>query len=220
MPPLPTVPNVLRADLQYNDGSDLSVAARHFFRYSGAPPTSADALTLAADIYGAMASHAGLWDTFSSLAGCKVTDLSSSTGGVGEHAQVTIGTRPNTPLPGGTAVVVNYVIARRYRGGKPRNYMPWFVADDLQPRQLWFAEAVNDATTALAAFFPAVIGLVSGGTTITAHVNVSYYSGFTAVQNPITGRWRNVPKLRTTPLVDDILSWSVSSRPGSQRRRN
>lgn len=220
MPPLPLVPNVLRADLQWHDGSDLSVSSRHFFRYSGGPPTSADALALAADIYAAMSPHDGLWDTFSEFAGVKVTDLSSNTGGVGEHAQATVGARPNTPLPGGVAVVVNYVIARRYRGGKPRNYLPWFVADDIDPRQVWFAEATNDATTALSAFFTAVIGLVSGGTTITSHVNVSYYSGFTAVQNPITGRWRNVPKLRTTPVVDDILSWSVSSRPGSQRRRN
>lgn len=220
MPALPSVPNVLRVDWQFQDGSDANVSARNFFRYSGSAPTSADCVALAATIYGLQAAHASVWDTFSELIGTKVTDLSSPMGGIGEHSQVTVGTRPNTPLPGGAACLVNYVIARRYRGGKPRNYFPWFVADDINPRQAWFAEAINDATNALTAYFAGVIGLVQGGTTITAHVNVSYYDGFTVVTNPITGRARNVAKLRAVPVVDDILSWTVSSRPASQRRRN
>jgi hypothetical protein len=72
----------------------------------------------------------------------------------------------------------------------------------------------------LAAYFAAVIGSTAGSTTITEHVNVSYYSGFTAVENPITHRWKNVSNPRSTPVVDNIQSWAIAGHVASQRRRN
>lgn len=161
-----------------------------------------------------------LWEPGTLLTGVKVTDLSSSSGGVGEHSQSTAGTGNVASLPGGTSVLVNYLINRRYRGGKPRSYFPWGSETEMATRQSWVGTFITDCTSALTTYFAAVIGLVVGGTTLTSHVNVSYYEGFTVVTNPVTGRSRNVPKLRTTPVVDDILSWSVSAKPGSQRRRN
>lgn len=220
MPALPAIPNVLRADLQWTVGGDLDVITRFFFRYSGGPPSSADAVTIAADIYSAAAAMDSLWEPGTDLTGVKVTDLSSSTGGVGEHSQVTSGSGSTASMPGSVSVLVNYVITRRYRGGKPRSYFPFGSEVNIATRQTWAAGFITSVNSALSTFFGAVIGIVGGGTTITAHVNVSYYEGFIVVTNPVTGRSKNVAKPRTVPIVDDILSWTTSSRPGSQRRRN
>lgn len=220
MPPLPNVPNVVKSQLLWSDSADNDVRTTLFFRYSGGSPTGTDCNALAADIYSAIAAMVGQWTASTQLTGVEVTDLSSPSGGQGLHAQSTAGTRAGSDLAGGTCVVVGYVIGRRYRGGKPRSYLPFFSASDLTTRQQWTAGDLTALDSALATAFAAIIGSSSGSTTLTDHVNVSYYDGFTVVTSPTTGRARNVPKLRTTPVVDVITSFGARSQPGSQRRRN
>jgi hypothetical protein len=220
MPPLHSVPNVIKAQLLWSDSSDNDVRTTLFFRYSGGPPTSTDAVALAADIYTAAAAMLGNWTPTTQLTGVEVTDLSSPAGGQGLHAASTPGTLSGSDLAGGTAVVVGYLITRRYRGGKPRSYFPFFSADSLATRQTWIGADLTALDSALTTFFSAVIGSSAGTTTITDHVNVSYYLGFTVVTNPVTGRARNVSTPRATPVVDVISSFGARPRPGSQRRRN
>jgi hypothetical protein len=86
-------------------------------------------------------------------------------------------------------------------------------------RQNWSTAFVGDVTAALTSAFAAIIGASAGGTTITQHVNVSYYAGFTVVTSPTSGRARNVPTLRSSPHVDTITSFAVSQRIANQRRR-
>jgi hypothetical protein len=160
-----------------------------------------------------------LWDSTTSLTGVQVLDLSTATGGVGEHFQATAGTSSSGIPTAATCTLINYVIARRYRGGKPRSYFPFGGPGDQATRQTWSATYTTSVTSLLSTYFNSVINQTAGSTTITAHVNVSYYSGFTVVTNPITGRAKNVSKVRTTPLVDNIQSWSVQVHPSSQRRR-
>lgn len=219
MPPLPSVPNVLKSDLQWSLPGVALVRTRNYFRYSGGAPTSTDATALAADIYGAMSPHAVLWTDAVNLVGVEVTDLSSPTGGQGVHAQSTPGTRGVTDLPANATVLVNYLISRRYRGGKPRSYFPFFTQADIVTPTSWDPTALTAVDSAMSAFFGAVIGSISGSTTITDHVNISYYEGFT-IFNPGGGkRARNVATPRTTPLVDVISSFAASARIASQRRR-
>jgi hypothetical protein len=210
----------MKCQLLWSDSADNDVRTTLYFRYSGGPPDPTDANALAADIYSLAAAMDGQWSSTTQLTGVEVTDLSSSSGAQGLHAQSQAGTRAGTDLAGGTAVVVGYVITRRYRGGKPRSYLPFFTSSDLTTRQQWAAGDLTALDSALATFFSGVIGLSSGTTTITNHVNVSYYDGFTVVTNPVTGRARNVPKLRTVPVVDVITSFGARAQPGSQRRRN
>ncbi|MBA0087123.1 MAG: hypothetical protein HRJ53_19235 [Acidobacteria bacterium Pan2503] len=115
--------------------------------------------------------------------------------------------------------LVNLHIARRYRGGKPRQYWPFGVITDLNNTKNWntsFQTAVNNAMIALNS---AAIAMAWTGGNIAAPVNVSYYHGFTVVTNPITGRARNVPKLKATPDVDTITGQSCNQRVATQRRR-
>ena len=220
MPALPAVPNVLKVQLLWSDSSDSDVRTTWYFRYSGGPPAATDANNLAADIYSAVSAMDGQWTATTQLTGVSVTDLSSSTGAQGLHAQSAAGTRVGSDLAGGTAVVVGYTINRRYRGGKPRSYFPFFSASDLSDRQTWVSGDLTLLDSALTTCFGAIIGASSGTTTITDHVNVSFYEGFTVVTNPITGRAKNVPKPRTVPVVDTITSFGARVKPGSQRRRN
>ena len=61
---------------------------------------------------------------------------------------------------------------------------------------------------------------VNMGATLTiTNVNVSFFEGFTPVQNPITLRYRNVPKIRTVPLIDIISTITANPAPCFQRRR-
>ncbi|MGH9123011.1 MAG: hypothetical protein ACRDYC_13890, partial [Acidimicrobiales bacterium] len=53
--------------------------------------------------------------------------------------------------------------------------------------------------------------------------SISYYKGFTSVLNPVTGRTRDVPKVRAgadLPVpIDTVTALIVNPKPGSQRRR-
>lgn len=220
MPPLPSVPNVVHAQLGFTDGGDTGVLATQYFRYSGGPPTATDLNALSADVFNAARGFCPFLDSASALTGVRLTDLSAPTAAQGEFASDAPGTRGGDVLPGGTCVLVAYVINRRYRGGKPRNYFPFFVTDDLATRQLWEAGPLGLLGSEVGTYFTTVIGSSSGTTTFTDHVNVSYYDGFTVETNPTTGRARNVPKRRTTPVVDTIVSYAVKANPASQRRRN
>lgn len=219
MPALPLVPDVILAKLLWTDDTDASVSSNVFFRYSGSPPNAAACVALAEDIANAMNPSNVNWHNDTILTGCKVTDLSSASGGVGEYTQSELGALESAPLAGGTALVVGYEITRRYRGGKPRNYFPWGSSASLNGRQAWSPAFIESCTGTLTTFFGDAIGSTSGGTTITDHVNVSYYAGFHVITTP-SGRMKNVSNVRTTPIVDTIVSWGPSARPGSQRRRN
>jgi hypothetical protein len=219
MTPLPPVSGVLRVDTLWSDISDANVQSRLFYSYSGSAPDPSDAQSLAADVYGHAADLAANWHEQVQLTGVRVTDLSSSSGAVGEHEESTVGTLSGNLLPASACLLINYVVGRRYRGGKPRSYYPWGDASSMGSNNVWTTGFVNSVSTNYAAFLAAVIGLSSGSTTLQNHVNVSYYDGFTVVTNPVTGRARNVSKQRTSPVVDLVTTWAVSTRIRSQRRR-
>lgn len=219
MPPLPAVPNVLRSDTDWKIGGDLNASTKLFWRYSGGPPNATDVQNFASTIWSNFSSIMSLCVATVSLEAVKCTDLSSSSGAVGIHAATAPGSRTGDEGPGSLCVLTNYVITRRYRGGKPRSYWPFGVAQDLSTQQTWDATLLNDVSTALSGLFAAIIGQTQGTTTITDHVNVSYYAGFHVVTTP-SGRAKNVSNPRPVPIVDPIVSWAASARPASQRRRN
>jgi hypothetical protein len=150
----------------------------------------------------------------------RVTDLASDTGGDGSFAANVAGSRSGGPLPASTAAVMAYTIDRRYRGGKPRGFLPWGTDTDIADPQTWNSSFLTSALAQWQGMFGIINGASSGGTTLTAHVAVSRYMGFTVVTSPTTGRARNVPKPRIPPVVYNVISTSASAHIGSQRRRN
>lgn len=221
MPALPPVASVLKLSLLWTLGSDTDASTRLYWLYSGTPPTNATCVSLSSNINGIVSTNlAALFPSATVYRGCEVTDLTSSTAGTGITSVTTPGTRSGGILPAGVNMLVNYSLGRRYRGGKPRSYYPFGVSTDVTTEQTWTSAFITATTTALTNFNTAMNVLTVTGCSLTRQVNISYYQGFTAVENTVTGRWRNVPKQRTTPLTDSITSFTANQKFGSQRRRN
>jgi len=221
MPALPNVPGVLKYVMDFQTEGDLKSQVVHHFSYTGGPPSGANLVTMAnSAIAAANSDFLSVMSDSVLNNGCTITDLTSATAnqGVGTTAG-SAGTRGTALVSPGTAMVVSHTIARRYRGGHPRTYYPWGVAGDIQTSGVWASAFVTASATAFSSWLTAV--LASGaGCTLAQLVNVSYYAGFQVVTNPITGRSRNVPRVRVSPVVDTVTGSVGRSKIGSQRRRN
>jgi hypothetical protein len=221
VPPLPSVPSVIKTRFLFQDGGDANVSATNYWLYTGGAPTSAAIAALAQDLNTAAdGSFLALQGTTTRLLGVEAVDLASSSGSQAVTADGSDGTRTGSSLAGGTAALLNHHISRRYRGSRPKNFFPFGVSADLSTRQSWSTEFVTSMQSAWNSVLDEFLGSASGGTTIAEHVSISYYSGSRVVTSPTTGRARNVPIVRVTPLVDPITSSTANITPASQRRRN
>lgn len=220
MPALPSVPSTIRVQWKGSWGTDLDLISRMYFEYAGTSPTATQCATLASAIETAWASHmAGVTNNGFALTEVIVEDLNSSSGASGVWSGSTAGTNGSTNLATNTAMLINFTIARRYRGGKPRVYVAPPGGSSLASPTAWTTAVVTAETSAFQAFVTAIIAAVWTGGTSLEQVNVSYYSGFTVFTGP-TGRARNISKLRTAgPQVDPITGIAANGRPANQRRR-
>lgn len=213
-------------ELIYTIAEDTSALNRLYFFYSGAAPTSTQLATWAT----AVGTHwgidmGGLAHTDVTLDTVKATDLTSRTSANVEVAGSEVGTRAGHALTGGASLLQNSAIIARYRGGHPRTYWPFGVSEDLLDRQSWAAAFLGACVTGLNAFYGHLNSSVWAGGGSLQQCAVLYFTGFTVVINPITGRARNVPKLRTiggvpTPAIELIDTFTVNPKPAFQRRRD
>ena len=222
MPALPNHPGVLRYKALWLVGTDNEVSTVFHYTYTGGPPSAADAAAIAANMYGVFAVHViGALNAANSLRGVSVQDLTSPTSAFGEDLALLAGTRSGGELAAGTAVLANYSIVRRYRGGKPRSYWPWGSDTDLATPQTWNSGGLTAFGTAIDYIFSESTGFTSGTTVVGVPCSVSDYEGFTSVLNPITGRTRDVPKVRSVAIPPDVFGPVViNPNVASQRRRN
>jgi len=205
----------------FTQGTDTNVAVKWYFSYTGGPPSTTDCLTLATAIRGsAVTQIASIINTQTTLTNIEVVDLSSATAASNVASGSNVGSQPGTPLPANVCFLVNMAVARRYRGGKPRSYWPLGTSADTSGAQIWSGASISAWMTKLNAYRTFILGQTAGTTVIATHANVSYYQGFTVITDPVTGRARNVPKLRTGgPHVDTITGMAANPRFGTQRRR-
>jgi hypothetical protein len=221
VPALPVVPGVLAVLLSYDDAFPVNSLNRLHFSYTGTEPSVANANSIAAHVGSEWASNLASLHSSNDvrLETVEVIDLTSATAATGLAAPSAAGTRTGASLPAGTAALVNAEIARRYRGGRPRSYLPAGVAAD-EAGGLWLSSFTTALATGWNAFIASINSYSVGGCSIGSPVNVSYYHGFTVVTSPTTGRARNVPTPRSTPTVDVITGYNFPNRIASQRRRN
>lgn len=222
MPPLPNQPNVLREDFLFQVGEDTNALCRLHQLWSGVTPTAATLNAVAHDIGVLFSANLDiLMGIENKLTSVVVTDLTTPTSAVGLDATLRPGTNGGGRLPGEVAMMMNEHILRRYRGGKPRVYWPFGTQADLTDEQLWNPGILASNLTAMNAFLSGCHAISESGTLLGFNVSISYYSGFTAVVNPITGRTRDVPKVRAVAIPPDVVqSISWHPRPASQRRRS
>ena len=222
MPALVDYPNVLKIRFHFVVGVDTNVVTAVHFTYTGTAPSNATCVAMATAIMGYFVTTCtNLMSDGVSITAVSVQDLTSPTAGFGEFFQTTVGTRGTDVLPAGVAALQNFPILRRYRGGKPRVYWPFGAAHDLLTASQWNNTFISNFDAGTGGLYVGITSSGSGGTVISTLVSISYYEGFTSVQNPITLRWRNVPKPRTVAIAPDVIqSIPLNPKPGSQRRRN
>lgn len=223
MPPLVNYPNVLKVDQLWTIGTDITAMTRSHFLYTGGPPTVPDCDAIAALFLAAVpAQMQPYYSPQVICTGFEVTDLTSATSASGAASGSIVGSRLGGALPAEVAFLLNFKIARRYRGGKPRMYLPYGTDTDVATSQTWLPTSVTNFTASWATgMVPSVVGHTVGGTTIGAQVSISYYSGFLTTGPDSLGRFHYPPKPRSVAIAPDVVSAYIgSAKFGSQRRRN
>ena len=199
MPPLPSVPNVIRVVItnQRNDGRPF-INVLHW-TYGGTPPPNSVCATFAQEFWTQWTSHLTAHQPAqTSLFSVEVTDLSSdvSGGAIYTNGDTPVpGTSIHGMLPGSTAFLVSKFVARRFRGGHPRSYLPIGTTDDLNDDGDWKAASRDSMLAAYGSLVNGMVGAASGGTTLGEECAVSYTS---KIVNPVP------PYRRAVPLVMDI----------------
>lgn len=211
-------------NFKFSYGSDLDVQTKFFVAFTGSSSDSNVANYVAHQIANApfvmAVAHPDV-----SLIEVTATDLTSDSSPQASSSASVPGTASGGLLPAQTCVLLNHQISRRYRGGKPRHYLPWGVEDDLLDPQTWknaslgnFGAAFDSMHTAL--LFP------EDTLNPRSICNVSYYQGSTGTLTSETvdgvtyqrGHTKST-KRPDAAQVDTIVSTTVNHKPGSQRRR-
>lgn len=217
-PPLPASP-CLRVRLDYTQADAALAGSRFFISYAGAAPTPGNCTTIATDIAAAWSAHlAAIISEEFVLTEIDVLDIATEAGASGQWTGSEAGSMESTQLPSMCAVNVEFNIARRYRGGKPRMFLPPPNNSAQLDAGHWSSSFVTTASTAFGAFMTANEAISVGAVGALAHVNLSYYKGFTNITNS-SGRERAVPTYRDTALVDTVEGYAVKAEIGSQKRR-
>lgn len=218
--PLPASPCV-RVRLIYEPPAANEAGSRFYLSYSGSAPTAANCSTLASDIEAAWVSHmAGLTPVLWSLNEVDVLDIASDDGLSGQWTGTEDGTRSGPGTPQQVATNVEFDIARRYRGGKPRMFLPPGVAADTANENEWNSTFIGEVNTGLAAFIEEIEALTVGAMGTLAHVNLSYYKGYNTTSPPWRGPgFKYPPKYRDAALLDSVEGYSTKAIMGSQKRR-
>jgi hypothetical protein len=222
MPALPPVSKAIRVALDgFIQGTKPWRNAWHYGYSVGASVTATDVLNMATAIEAGWRTNIApsISDTIA-LTKVTATALDSSTAPEQFVPSTGVGSVSTQPVAAGTALVIQRKVARRYRGGHSRIYIPGVAAAELDD-----TETAWDAT-----YVATIIGLwleledtgtdvlEAAGHTDAFPSNISYYEGFTNFLYP-SGRYHVRPTLRVSPLVDPIVDYSANPRPCSQRRR-
>lgn len=217
--PLPLIAGVFLVRLHWNLQEDTRAVTNLHFRYSGGTPVQADLDAFATGIATPRDTRfRPMLANHYSTGPVDVIDLGSAIGLMGSAGGGGGGTSGSSGYtPASTSIVLNFKVNRRYRGGKPRAYMPMGMGSDLADAQTWSTSFMNNVVSAFNNFVTDVLAVTHGGISITHQCSVSYYQGGTwdvTVRPP-----KFFPTARSTPLIDDIVQVVARQHVGSQRRR-
>jgi hypothetical protein len=219
MAALPPVPKVVRWSLQFTQNTNSRLFTHFYFQYSGTM-SAADLATVAATWSTAFKNNIlNLLSSSLTFTGSTATDLSSSTAPQVVRSETGAGSVATTANPSGTSMVVEQRIARRFKGGHARIYLPGTSNAQNLNAQQWSSTAITNMNTGFDNFVAAAVLAPPAAVGTLTQVTVSYFQGFTQTLSP-GRRSRPINTLRATPLVEAITSHVTNGRVASQRRRN
>lgn len=221
MPTLPNVPKVIRYDIFSALANVVTMRNRVFMQYSGTLSLVDLGTLLANASTGWSTNMSPLLSTSFSVLGFTGTDLSTPSSPQAVNNTVLTGAVAGSPSEAAIAAIIKLKIARRYRGGHPRFYLPGVPVANYATGSVnqWSSTFLNSLAAAFSAFIARAVLTPPAAVGTLIQVNVSYFSGFTNKTFP-SQRIRPVPTLRGAPIVDAVISYTVNPRIGSQRRRN
>lgn len=220
MPALPSVARVARLDVAQALGDDSNIINRFFIGWGGGGLSTSDAAAWALTAYTGWANHILAQQSSSlELETVTVTDLTSPTSPVAVQAGGSVGTLSGDVMPAGDCVSLRFKVARRYRGGHPGVFISGIPKSEQVTPQTWSGTYIAALLAGWEDMIAAVISGAPSSISGVFHANVSYFAGSTPVTYP-SGRVKNVPIVRPTPVVDPIISAKADSRIKNQRRRN
>jgi hypothetical protein len=203
MPPMPAVPNVIRV-AQSGYVNTVQWANVYHFAYDNGPATEADLNTWAEGFYthfgSTIAQCVGNTTTYGTI---DVIDLTTPSSAVGGYSGPDLG---DAIAAADNAVcwLVNHKIARRYRGGHPRTYIPGTGGANITSGNTWAETILGTMQEAVTSFYAACLAIDTPSCTGAQLVSVSYYTA---------------GELRDEPLVDVVTGSTVSPMIATQRRR-
>lgn len=217
MPALPSAPNCLRIRFLHTVGNDTNTGWHLFFRGDKAANGAQMSAVVVAAQTAWGTNFAPLTSADTTLTRTNGTDLSDPAGTFAEDPTTHVGTRVGGFLPASTCMLYNMVIGRRYRGGKPRVYLPVGVQPDLSNAQTWNAALANSVNTAMSAVVTAIENSIKTWSSTADLVNISYYHLVNVAPPGSTPIYKTV--LRDSPQVDPIVGRQANLTVSSQRRR-
>ena len=215
---LATVPGVASITYHHTMGTDANVINRNYCKFNGA----SDETTLnnwALAVTNSWNTHlAPLLTNTITLNSVIIEDLGSASAATGSDVANHPGTLTNPAVPANCALVISYQINRRYRGGKPRQYIAGMPASNLQDEDHWLPAIVSQWEAAYTLHQQTVQQFASGNITATQIVNVGYIQGHTWQQDQ-HGNWHRLPSYLANPHVDNVNGYIAKPVVGTQRRR-
>lgn len=202
--PLPPVPGVTKFEFH---GSLFGPPVVNIFhvQYGGGPPSATDLATHASRMHDSFQQvFQSLLSTAYNATGTTATDLSSSTGAVATQGGPWTGTGGSDYLPNNTAMLINWSIPRRYRGGHPRTYLPGLTLSDTSGPTSWTPAVVSSFSAAAENFLSRVNAPAIGAYGPFSMVCVHYY---------------HLGAYRVPPLVDPVTAGAAHGMPASMRKR-
>lgn len=223
MPAPPAVPNTAKVRTRLVDGVTLhtSTITVHYQWGSGVAQ-NIDMVDLATAVHGVWEGFVATANVTPSLSTIDTTaqDLSSSTAAQGVYSHTTNGGGSASENAAGSALI-NWQIARRYRGGKPKLFFPGLSEAAMNDQVHLTSSCQGNLLATATALFSGtgpVISLTYPNIGNLHLVNVSMFSGFDNYTKP-SGREASRPRLRSVPVVDIIFNAHVPLKVATQRRR-
>jgi len=217
--PAPPPANVLKINPRWTYGP-FSGGSRFYIAYTSGTPLTEDCQLIANEAVSAWANYMqGLCSSAQVHTETVVTDLSSSTGATALYVSSLTGSRSGTSMPTQVAAEIAFVIARRYRGGHPKIYLPLGVTADLASDSQWGSTFIAAVNTAWGNYVSHILSTSGLTVTLTTHVNYSKYFQYNTVGPYPDGKLKYPPKPRTTAILDPILTHNLNAMLASQRRR-
>lgn len=179
---------------------------------TGTSPTQADLDTMATALKTLWVSNLGECShTSVSLTQVLVTNIASDTGLTGVWASTPVlGTIAGTAGPANLAGCISWKIARRYRGGHPRTYIPGISLTSVLDTRLFTTTYVATLLSKALAWRTGINAMTYTSMPLISFSCISYYDKDV---NPTP------PHLRPVPRTDGIVGATVGNRIDSQRRR-